>query len=112
MQTTNSQTKTRTQYAPIAAGLAPEARIKLAQIVGDPKTDPPIPGIFPVGKTTLYNLIRRGQFPAPIKPFPGCRASYWIYGDVLAAIKRLEAGNAGASYATPLMRKRAAGGDK
>lgn len=109
MQPTPKPRRTRASYAPVASGLTPDARIKLPQIVGDPKADPPLPGIFPASRTQLYRLIQQGRFPAPLKPFPGCRASYWRYGDVLAAIRRLEDESKGAQYETPLERKRRAG---
>ncbi len=102
----NSPRRARTSYAPVASGLTPDARIKLPQIIGDPKADPPLPGVFQASRSQLYRLIGEGRFPAPIKPFPGCRASYWKYGDVLAAIRRLESDAQGARYTTPLMRKR------
>ncbi|MDE2174171.1 MAG: hypothetical protein KGJ54_02630 [Betaproteobacteria bacterium] len=110
MQTAQNPRRSRATYAPVTTDLTPDARIKLAQIIGDPKARPPIPGVFPVGKTTLYKLMGLGLFPAPIKPFPGCRASYWRYGDVLDAVARLEAQTQGASYAPPLQRKRAEAG--
>ncbi len=96
----------RSSYSAIPAGLTPDARVKLPQIIGDAKASPPLVGIFPTSKTQFYRLIRQGRFPAPLKPFPGCRASYWRYGDVLAAIGRLEAETIDTHYTTPLMRKR------
>lgn len=106
MQPTQKARRTRVSYAPIASGLTPDARIKLPQIVGDPKADPPLPGIFPASRTQLYRLIQQGKFPPPLKPFAGCRASYWRYGEVLAAIRRMEEEAQSARYETPLARKR------
>lgn len=106
MPTTEKPKRSRASYAPVAPGLTPDARIKIVQIIGDAKAEPPIPGIFPASKTQLYRLIQQEKFPPPIKPFPGCRASYWRYGDVLAAIRRLENESKGAQYTTPLTRKR------
>ncbi|MDA8260820.1 MAG: hypothetical protein M0Z99_35165 [Betaproteobacteria bacterium] len=106
MQPNEKPRRTRASYAPVASGLTPDARIKLPQIIGDPKANPPLPGIFPASRTQLYRLIQQGRFPAPLKPFPGCRASYWRYGDVLAAIRRMEDEGQRANYATPLERKR------
>ncbi|WP_297505660.1 hypothetical protein [Ferrovum sp.] len=96
----------------ITAGMTPDARVKLPQIIGDATTVPPTPGLFPISKSQFYNLVRRGEMPAPSKPFPGCRESYWRLGDVLEAIQRLERAADGAPYETPLVRKRraAAGG--
>ena len=110
MQPNEKPQRARASYAPVAAGLTPDARIKLPQIIGDPKADPPVPGVFQASRSQLYRLIAEGRFPPPIKPFPGCRSSYWRYGDVLAAIRRLEAESKGARYETPLMRKRRVAG--
>lgn len=98
--------RTRGGHAPVSSDLTLEARIRLPQIIGDSESDPPLPGIFPVGRTTIYRLIQQGKFPPPLKPFPGCRASYWKYGDVLAAIQRLEEEAQTTRYETPLARKR------
>jgi predicted DNA-binding transcriptional regulator AlpA len=106
MQPTPKPQRTRASYAPIASGLTPDARIKLPQIIGDPKAEPPLPGIFQASRTQFYRLIQQGKFPAPLKPFPGCRASYWRYGDVLAAIRKLEADAEGVRYEPPVVRKR------
>lgn len=100
--------RARSGHAPVSSDLTPDARIKLPQIIGDSEAVPPLPGIFPVGRTTVYRLISQGKFPPPIKPFPGCRASYWRYGDVLAAIRRLEEEAQTTRYETPLARKRRA----
>ena len=95
-------------YPAITAGMTPDARVKLPQIIGDATTSPPTAGLFPISKSQFYSLIRRGEMPAPSKPFPGCRDSYWRLGDVLEAIQRLESAAGGAQYETPLARKRRA----
>ena len=103
---TQKPRRSRAIYPAVAAGLTPDARIKLAQIIGDPSADPPLPGIFPVSKSKYYSLIRTGDMPEPVKPFPGCKASYWVYGEVLAAIRELEAKAKGASYTPPALKAR------
>ena len=108
---TQKPRRSSANYPAIAAGLTPDARVKLQQIIGDPSADPPLPGIFPVSKSKYYSLVRTGDMPEPLKPFPGCKASYWILGDVLAAMRRLEGGTRDARYETPLMRKRRAAQD-
>ena len=108
MQST-PKTKTRRQrasYSAIPAGLTPDACVRLPQIIGDARANPPLAGIFPTSKSQFYRLIQQGRFPSPLKPSPGSRASYWRYGDVLAAIKRLEDDQNTVNYMTPLMRKR------
>ncbi len=44
--------------------------IKLKQIIGDKKTNPPTPALIPVGKTTWWNGVRSGKFPPAIKIGP------------------------------------------
>ena len=41
--------------------------------------------LVPVSRTTLYELIKTGQFPAPVR-LPGVRASFWRSADVMAFI--------------------------
>jgi prophage regulatory protein len=50
--------------------------LRLSQIVGNPKADPPVPAIIPVSRATLYNMIKDGRFPAPVHPF-GPKISCW-----------------------------------
>lgn len=51
------------------------ALVKLPQIIGDPKANPPIPPVIPVSKSTWYQGIKTGRYPKPIKLGP--RASAW-----------------------------------
>lgn len=98
----------RPTYPAVVAGLPHDARVRLVQIIGDANTDPPTPGLFPMSKSRLYELIRQGRFPAPAKLAPGSRASYWRFGDVLDAIQRLEDAAGSAHYETAIARKRRA----
>ncbi|MFN6183196.1 MAG: helix-turn-helix transcriptional regulator, partial [Burkholderiales bacterium] len=41
--------------------------LRLKQIIGDPKANPPIPPIIPVKKTTWWNGVRDGRYPKPVK---------------------------------------------
>lgn len=75
------------------ADLGPDARIKIKQIIGDPTAEPPVPGILPVSQPTLYRLIKKKCFPAPTKLYPGSNSSFWRLGDVLDALRAMEAGN-------------------
>lgn len=54
--------------------------IRLPQLIGNPRTDPPIPPIIPVKKSTLYMWIQRQEFPAPVRL--GERCSAWRVEDV------------------------------
>lgn len=44
--------------------------LRLPQIVGDPKADPPIPALIPVSKSTWWLGVKTGRFPRPIKLGP------------------------------------------
>lgn len=46
--------------------LPAEGFVRLKQIIGDPKANPPIPAIIPVGKSTWWAGVRTGRFPQPI----------------------------------------------
>jgi hypothetical protein len=46
------------------------------------------PGLFNVGNTTFYELIRTGRFPKPVKLG---RKSLWRAADVYAALEKLTA---------------------
>ena len=40
--------------------------LRLPQIIGNPRANPPIPALIPVGKTAWWGGIKRGAFPKPI----------------------------------------------
>lgn len=58
--------------------------VRLTQIVGDKKADPPIPAIIPVSKSTWWAGVKSGRYPKPIKLSERCTA--WRVEDVLALI--------------------------
>ncbi len=49
--------------------------LRLPQIIGNPKADPPIPPLIPVSRTTWLEGIKSGRYPAPVKI--GLRANAW-----------------------------------
>lgn len=55
--------------------------VRIEQIIGDKKANPPIIGLFPVGRTTWYGGIKAGKFPRPRK-LAGGRASGWAVDDI------------------------------
>lgn len=67
--------------------------LRLAQIVGNPKAEPPVPALIPVSKSTWWNGVRSGRFPKPIKLSE--RITVWRVEDIRALIdcgsKSLEA---------------------
>ena len=57
--------------------------LRLPQIIGDPKAEPPIPPIFPVKKSCWWAGVSSGRFPKPVK-FGRC--TMWRVEDILALI--------------------------
>ena len=67
--------------------------VRLSQIVGDKKADPPIPAIIPVSKSTWWAGVKSGRYPQPFKLSERCTA--WRVEDIRALIRQKGgAGNA------------------
>lgn len=64
--------------------------LRLWQIVGNPKADPPIPALIPIGKSTWWDGVKRGRFPKPVKLGP--RTTAWKAEDIAALMSRLATG--------------------
>ena len=58
--------------------------LRLRQIIGDPKAEPPIPPIIPVKKSCWWSGVRTGRFPKPVKLGP--RVTAWRVEDILVLI--------------------------
>lgn len=58
--------------------------LRLPQIIGDPKANPPIPALMPVCKSTWWAGVKAGRFPAPVKLGP--RTTVWRVEDIRALI--------------------------
>ncbi len=41
--------------------------IRLKQIIGDSKANPPIPAVINISKSQLWHLVKCGKFPQPRK---------------------------------------------
>ena len=41
--------------------------LRIRQIVGDKKSNPPLPPIIPVGRSSWWDGVKKGKFPKPIK---------------------------------------------
>lgn len=59
--------------------------LRLKQIIGDPKSDPPVPAIVPVSKSTWWEGIRQGRYPKPVKLGPNTTA--WRVRDIRRLIE-------------------------
>lgn len=59
--------------------------LRLRQIIGDPKSEPPIPPIIPIKKTCWWEGVKTGRFPKPVKIGNG-RGTFWKVEDIRALI--------------------------
>jgi prophage regulatory protein len=55
--------------------------LRLTQIIGNPKADPPIPPIIPVSKSTWWAGVKSGRFPKPVRTL-GPRIAAWRVEDI------------------------------
>src|SRR5687768_11777045 len=74
------------------ASLPDAGFLRLPQIVGDPgdpdadPPKPPIPAIFPIGKSSWWAGIKEGRYPKPVKLGP--RTTAWRVEDIRALIEK------------------------
>ncbi len=59
--------------------------LRLPQIIGNPKAEPPIPPIIPVKKSCWWDGVKSGRFPKPVKIGNG-RGTFWRVEDIRALI--------------------------
>ena len=62
--------------------------LRLAQIIGDPKADPPVPPIIPVSKSTWWNGVKEGRYPQPVRTL-GTRITAWRVEDIRTLINAI-----------------------
>lgn len=60
--------------------------LRLPNIIGAPKADPPIPAIIPVSKSTWWAGVKSGLYPRPLKLGP--RITVWRVEDIREFISR------------------------
>ena len=63
--------------------------LRLRQIIGDPKADPPIPAIFPVSRSAWWAGVKDGRYPKPVKLGP--RTTAWRVELIIEMVERLSA---------------------
>lgn len=61
--------------------------LRLRQVIGDPKANPPIPAIIPVSKSTWWAGVKDGRFPQPVRIGP--RSPAWRVDDIRALVAQL-----------------------
>lgn len=60
--------------------------LRLPQIIGDPKADPPISPIIPVSASTWWAGVKSGRYPAGVKLSERCTA--WRVEDIRSLIEQ------------------------
>lgn len=73
--------------------------LRLKQIIGDRKANPPISPIIPVSKSSWWAGVKSGKYPQPIKLGP--RTTVWQDEDIRQLVRQLiqAAGNASGEQA-------------
>jgi len=62
--------------------------VRLPQILGNPKADPPTPAIIPVSKSTWWAGVKSGRYPKPVKLSTRCTA--WPVSSIRALIEEMQ----------------------
>lgn len=64
--------------------------LRLSQILGNTKANPPIPAIIPVSKSTWWAGVKNGRYPQPVKLSERCTA--WPVEAIRVLIEETEGG--------------------
>lgn len=64
----------------LKSNLPSEGFLRLNQIIGNPKAEPPVPAIIPVSKSAWWEGVKTGRFPQPVKLGP--RTTVWRVEDI------------------------------
>ena len=64
--------------------------VRLSQIIGNPKAQPPTPAIIPVKKSCWWDGVQKGRFPKPVKIGSG-RGTFWRVEDIRSLISSVNA---------------------
>lgn len=69
----------------MAHALPETGYVRLSQILGNPKTQPPIPAIIPISKSSWWAGVKSGKYPAAVKLGP--RTTCWKVEDIRKLIE-------------------------
>jgi predicted DNA-binding transcriptional regulator AlpA len=61
--------------------------LRITQIIGNPKANPPIPPIIPVSKSTWWAGVKSGRYPQPVRTL-GLRITAWAVEDIKSLLKQ------------------------
>ena len=62
--------------------------LRLCQIIGNKKANPPIPAIIPIGRSSFLAGVKSGKFPKPVKL--GIRITAWKVEDIRNLVNSFE----------------------
>ncbi len=60
--------------------------LRLRQIIGNPKANPPVPPVIPVSKSTWWEGVKSGRYPQPVRTL-GLRITAWRVEDIRSLIE-------------------------
>ena len=61
--------------------------LRLKQIIGDPKAEPPIQPILPISKSSWWDGVKSGRFPKAVKI--GANTTVWREDEVRSLVDEL-----------------------
>jgi prophage regulatory protein len=65
--------------------IQPDGLLRIAQICGDAKAQPPIQPLVPVSRSTWWAGVKSGRFPQPVRF--GKRLTFWKASEIAALIE-------------------------
>lgn len=60
---------------------------RIADIIGNPRANPPKPALIPVSRSTWWAGVRSGRYPQPVKTL-GARITAWRVEDICALVEQ------------------------
>ena len=67
--------------------------LRIKEIVGDSKADPPVSGLLPIGKSQFWAGVKSGKYPQPTKLGP--RTTCWKLSEILRIVEEGTSGKEG-----------------
>ena len=64
--------------------------LRLSQILGNQKANPPLPPLIPVCSSTWWAGVKSGRFPAPVKL--SARTTGWRVEDIRRLMHQIDSG--------------------
>lgn len=72
--------------------LSEDGLLRIRDICGDRRANPPVPPIIPVARSTWWEGVKSGRFPKPLKLGP--RTTVWRAADIRKLIEGEGGGDA------------------